>query len=178
MRVMPTAPGTALARRRGRPLPDKPPGWLRAWVGVGGLVAVAATGLLMLSDRAPGLLQRVSDRIDAPGSRVGRLTSLAPLSQSDTDVHIVAWATIMVATGVVVWSWRALPVTALVVFTFSVGVEIAQELFTDVRGFELSDVAANAVGVAVGVGVMIAGHLAWAALRRRSRRFPAHRPGW
>lgn len=134
-----------------------------------GLGALGATGLLMLSDRAPGLLQRLSDRIDAPGSRVGRVTSLVPLSQSDTDVHIVAWGALMVAAGVVVWSWRALPLTAAVVFGLSVSVEIGQELFTDIRSFEVSDIVANAIGVALGVGVMVVLHLVWTALRPGAR---------
>lgn len=152
----------------GRP-GSKPPSWIRGTVALAGLGALVFTGLLMLSDRAPGLSQRLSDRIDAPGSRVGRVASLVPLSQSDTDIHIVAWAALMVAAGVVVWSWRALPLVAGGMFALSLLVEVAQELFTATRGFEISDVVANAIGVAIGAGLMVVLHLVWTALRPGAR---------
>lgn len=68
--------------------------------------------------------------------------------------------------GVAVWTWRGLIVGAIVVFACSLVVEFMQGRLSDTRSVEVSDVLANALGVALGVMVVSVCYLAWNALAR------------
>lgn len=128
---------------------------------------ISAATLIMLSDRAPGLLRRLSARVDAGGSRAARAASEAPLPESDFEIHVLVWLAAAVLVGLAAWSWPSLGLGGLSLFAFAVAVEGAQHLLTATRSAQLGDVAANAVGVAAGTG--LAGALA-AVWRTRVRR--------
>lgn len=146
---------------------DAPPRWLRISVALVGLVVLAATAVLMLADRAPGLLRRLSDRIDASATEVGRLSELVPVSRSDTDVHIAAWCILTLLFAFAIWAWWGVPLVGVAAFGLGVVTEVAQRLLTDNRDFQRSDIAANAVGVLLGLGVFVCVRAVWWAWSRR-----------
>ena len=141
------------------------------FVAILGLGAVAFNAALMLSDRAPGvsrrlggdLIARLSERLDA-GGRPARLRSDPRFPASDTLVHIGVWGVAMLLVGLAVWSWRGLAVGAAIVLVVSAVVEVAQDRYTATRTFEVSDIAANAVGVAVGTLAAAGCYLLWSAV--------------
>jgi VanZ family protein len=112
-----------------------------------------ATAVLLLSDRAPGFLQRLSSRIDSGSSRAARLAA-ETRPQSDFEIHVVVWAGITVLVGLAMWSSRSLLVSAVAVLALSVVAERAQLLITSTREMQLGDLAANTVGVLTGLGLV------------------------
>jgi type III secretory pathway component EscT len=130
----------------GRPLG----GW-RALFSALAVLAVTANAVLMLSDRAPGFLNRASDRLERSERVAARVITESRVSDASETVHIVAWAVAMVLVGLAMWSWRSLFTSALALFAFSAVLEPAQELVTRSRSMQLSDVAANALGVSIGL---------------------------
>lgn len=129
------------------------------------LGSLGVVGVLMLSDRAPGALRSVSDRLDAPArlppNAVGDVTPA-----SDTLVHLVVWGVVSALVGLVAWSWRSLAVGALGVLALATFVELAQDPLTRTRTTEASDLVTNAVGVGAGVLVVALWTLAWRAWSR------------
>ncbi len=120
------------------------------------LVAVGvalAGGLVLMSDRAPGLLERVSRRIDAGSSRAAQLAAQTR-PQSDFEIHIALWATITILVGLTMWSNWSVLVSAVGVFLTSVVAERAQEALTTAREMQLGDIAGNLIGVLAGLGVV------------------------
>ncbi len=140
-RVSPLGPG-------GRPLARWRP--LAALFATGALVA---STVLFLSDRAPGLLRRLSARIDAGSSRTAQIASEAR-PRSDFEIHLLVWAAVTVFVGLAMWSSRSLLASAIAVLVLSVAVETAQELLTDTRKFEIADLVANVFGVSAGLGLV------------------------
>jgi VanZ family protein len=146
---------------------------LRALFGVLGLGVVLFNVALMLSDRAPGLLQRLfgdavvrlSDRIDASG----RIPA-DQLPESDTIVHVTVWAVATALVALTIWTWRGLVVTAGAMLAISAVVEIAQGLYSSTRATEASDAFANTIGVALGVLVAACAYLAWSLVAALGRR--------
>ncbi len=112
-----------------------------------------AGALVLMSDRAPGLLERVSRRIDAGSSRAAQLASQTR-PQSDFEIHIVLWAVITIVVGLTMWSNRSVLASAIVVLMTSVVVERAQEALTLSREMQISDVVGNTIGVLAGLGVV------------------------
>jgi hypothetical protein len=138
------------------------------------LAACAANVILLLSDRAPGLLSRISRRIDAGVDRAADATGIGVpggnvQARSDFDVHVAIWAVSALLVGLAMWSWLSLLVANGSLFSASVALELAQSTYTRSRNVELVDLAANAVGVLVGT-VAVA---AFAVLWRLSRPRPA-----
>jgi hypothetical protein len=133
----------------------------------------AANGLILLSDRAPGLFGRVSSRIDAGVSRAANVTGVdvpggnVRIPQSDFDVHVVIWAVATLLVGLAAWSWVSLYVVGGSVFLTSVAVELAQKVLTDSRTVQRQDVMANAVGVLCGLGAVSVFALIWSAVSTR-----------
>lgn len=119
----------------------------------------------MLSDRAPGVLQRLSRRLDA-SDRVDVRALGEATPPSDTMVHLTAWAVVMVLVGLVTWSWRSLVTSGAGVAMLSTLVEVAQGSLTTTRNTELSDIAANLAGIAAGLLVVTAWSLSWSLLAR------------
>lgn len=151
----------------------RPPLALRLLVGLCGLGAAAATTALMLSDTAPGVLRRLfgefavrlSARLDA--GRRAQLVELRGdprLPASDSLVHIGLWAGVMVLAGLTVWSLRWLVPLAAAVGSGSIVVELLQGRVTTTRGVEARDVAANLVGVGLGVALCLALYATWSAI--------------
>jgi hypothetical protein len=124
-------------------------------------MALAAAGtamvaaLVLMSDRAPGLLERISRRIDAGSSRAAQVASQTR-PQSDFEIHIVLWAVITVVVGLTMWSNRSVLASAIVVLLASVVAERAQEALTISREMQLGDVAGNTIGVLAGLGLVTA----------------------
>lgn len=127
------------------------------------LVALVATVAVLLSSRAPGIFDDVSDRVfdqlddRAPDARntAERAVRRAGIEESDALAHIGLWFGVMVLAGLATWSWTSLAVALLVVFAGSTGLELAQERLSPTRITEWSDVAANAAGIGMGLAVVI-----------------------
>jgi hypothetical protein len=141
--------------------------------------AFAANGVILLSDRAPGFLSRVSRRIDAGVSRAAGATGLdvpgrdLSVPQSDFDVHVVIWGVAALLIGLAAWSWASLLLGNGLVFVASVGFELAQSAFTSSRTVQVHDLIGNAVGVFAGTCAVAAFAIAY----RLSRTMRSPRPG-
>ncbi len=133
---------------------------------------VVANAMVLLSDRAPGVLRsvfgdfarRVSQRIDAGGSAEAALG--ARDLGGDSIVHFGLWAVAMAVVGFAVWSWAGLLVASFTVAATSVALEIAQGRYTSSRAVEASDAAFNLLGVTVGAGVAAVAYLSVEAVGR------------
>ncbi len=140
-------------------------------------LAFAVNAVVLLSDRAPGLLRRVSRRIDAGVDRAANATGIdvpggsAQVPRSDFDVHVAIWAIAALLVGLAMWSWLSLLVGNGLVFGVSVALELAQAGYTRSRAVQLGDVAANAVGVVAGTLAVAA----FAVALRLIRRSPSYR---
>lgn len=144
-------------------------------VSVLGVVALGMGAVLMLADRAPGALRRVSDRLDAPQRLAPEVVQeVAPAS--DALVHIVVWGSIMVLVGLVAWSWRALAVGTLGVLVVATMFELAQGSLTSTRRTELSDLLANVVGIAIGLSAVAIWAAGWRVLSGMRSRRPQEAP--
>jgi hypothetical protein len=126
--------------------------------------------VLMLSDRVPGVLGRLPDRIDAGEGNVSRAVSEVRLPESDAEIHVVVWAITMLLVGLVAWSWRSLAIGVALVLVLSTLVELAQSHVTLTRNTQFGDVVANVVGVSLGLAVAVVLRLAWSRLRRLAER--------
>jgi hypothetical protein len=146
-----------------------------------GLASVVFNAVLMLSDRAPGALERVSGRIDARSGTAARVVGDVALPQSDTEIHVVVWAVAMVFVGLAAWSWRSALVGAVGVFVLSTLIELSQEPLTATRNTQIGDIVANAVGVLLGLGVVAAMSWLWGSVSSRrsaeSQSDLGHSPG-
>lgn len=152
---------------------------IRVFVALLGVTALLFNGMLMLSDRAPGALQRIGgsavrrlfERIDL-GGRGADVLNDPRLPEDDAIVHIAVWALAAVLVGWALWSWIGLAVGAIAVFAGSLVIEAMQGSLSTTRQVESSDVKANLVGVVLGTTVAAACYLAYSALatlfRRRS----------
>jgi hypothetical protein len=131
------------------------------------LGAGAVNAVILLSDRAPGLLSRVSARIDAgvnraagaagvnvPGTSVG-------VPRSDFDIHVLIWAVAALLLGLAMWSWASLLLGSAVVLVVSAALEFAQQEFSTLRTVQLHDLVGNTLGVATGACAVAAFALLW-----------------
>ncbi|MEM9514548.1 MAG: hypothetical protein AAGA42_06780 [Actinomycetota bacterium] len=164
-------------RRRPRSIRpyDRPGVGVRVAIGITAALGLVAVVALMLSDRAPSALrqmfgssaERLSRRIDASA----RLPATDQLPESDFLVHVGLWAAVAVLVGWTLWSWRGLVVGAVTVMTASAFVEVAQGRYSTSRAVETSDLAGNAVGVAIGTVIAATSYLVWSAGVAIGRRF-------
>jgi hypothetical protein len=145
------------------------------------LFAVVGLAVVMLSDRAPGLLgevtERVAIRVDdrAPEARESLNAALEGTAAEEKDVqaHVILWAGVTFLLGLVSWSWRSLAVITVLIAGAATALELLQERLAPTRLTETGDLYANAAGIAVGlVGVVAVSFLVGAPslLRRRSDR--------
>lgn len=117
------------------------------------LGALAANAVILLSDRAPGLLRRLSARIDAGVSRAAGATGVdvpggrVRVSGSDFDVHVLIWAVVALLIGLAMWSWTSLVLGSATLFASSVALELAQRRYSNSRTVQFDDIVANAVGI-------------------------------
>lgn len=155
------------------PLRHRPPIWLRASVAVLGLGLVAFNAMLMLSDRAPGasrrfggdVLRRLSERIDA-GGRPAAIADRTSVPDGEVLVHLGVWAAATVLVGLAVWTWRGLAVAVGGLVVVSTLIEFGQGRYTDTRVTEMSDVAANIAGIALGAVFVALCYLVWETIGR------------
>lgn len=129
--------------------------------------SMAANAVILLSDRAPGLLHRLSRRIDVEVSRAVDASGLrvsrgdVPVPRSDFDVHVLLWAVAAVLVGLATWSWLSLFLANGLVFVGSVALELAQGAYSSSRTVQVSDLMGNAVGVFTGTCAVAAFAILW-----------------
>lgn len=136
------------------------------------LGAGAANAVVLLSDRAPGLLGRIARRIDAGVDRAANVTGIdvpgrvvAP--PSDFHIHVAIWAVAALLVGLAMWSWLSLILANSLVLGASVALELAQAGYSRTRAVELSDMAGNAVGVLAGTFAVAVFAVLWRITHRR-----------
>lgn len=153
-----------------RPPPLGPGGRpFRGWRTVPLLLSVAAfagNAVILLADRAPGLLSRLSLRVDAGVHRAAGAAGVEPLRnvnvpQSDFDVHVLIWALATLLVGLAMWSWASLVMGSAFVLVTSVALELAQRVLTQARTVQLGDVVGNVLGVVTGACAVAAFALVW-----------------
>jgi hypothetical protein len=157
----------------------RPPLVLRIFVALIGVAAMVFNVMLMLSDRAPGALQRIGgsavrrlfERIDL-GGRGADVLSDPRLPEDDAIVHVAVWAVAAVLVGWALWSWIGLAVGAIAVFAGSLVIEALQGSLSTTRQVESSDVKANLAGVVLGTTVAALCYVAYSTLAAIFRRRP------
>ena len=131
------------------------------------LGAFVANAVILLSDRAPGLLSRLSSRIDAGVQRAAGAAGVevpgasVRVSRSDFDVHLAIWAVAALLVGLGMWSWASLVLGSAAVLATSVGLELAQQTYTRSRTVQFEDLLGNTLGVIIGTSAVAAFALAW-----------------
>jgi hypothetical protein len=140
------------------------------------LVSFAVNVVLLLSDRAPGLLSRLSSRIDAGVHRAAGAAGVdvpggsVRVPQSDFDVHVAIWAVAALLVGLAMWSWASLVTGSAAVLVASAGIELSQQFFSRSRTLQFQDLLGNVLGVATGTCAVAAFALVWKLCTRRSPR--------
>lgn len=137
--------------------------------------------VLMLSDRAPGVMQsifgdfavRMSQRLDQSGQVDALADGRRP--GNDAIVHIGVWAFAMLLVGLALWRWGLLILGAILLFAASVFIEIGQGRYSSTRAVEMSDVAANGLGVAIGAAGAAGCYLVLSALATAVSPLTRHR---
>ncbi len=128
--------------------------WL---AGLAAAVVLAVNTVVLLSDRAPGLLHRLSDRLAVDTLRV-TAAQVAPgsdLPRSYFLMHVALWALATALVGLAMGSTGSKVVAAGLVLLYSAGVELAQAMVTDSRSPQPADMVANTLGVAAGLAVAV-----------------------
>lgn len=149
----------------------RPPLAVRAGFGVLALGGLVFTGLLLLADRAPGLMrqvlgraaERLWDRIDAAGApSLGEHARARP----DFVVHVIVWGTVTALVALTIWTVRGVALAAVAAFSLSLLLEFAQGVVTTTRSVQAGDVLGNACGVAAGAfGALVLVGAWWAGQR-------------
>lgn len=127
------------------------------------LVALVGLGIVMLSDRAPGILGdaseriavRVDDRLPEARQEVRDAVTGTPAEERDVQAHVALWAGAALLLGLSSWSWLSLVVITMLVWGASVGLELVQERLAPTRITEQSDLVANTAGVLIGVVAVV-----------------------
>lgn len=145
-----------------------------------GAVVVAGAFVLLtvaasLSDRVPSAMSRATSRLGQLGRAVEQRLDIDVVNRDDIPwsamqlAHLLGWFGGMVLFGLMArrrWSPAAI---AIALFAFGGVVEVGQARFSQVRTFELDDLAMNAIGILVGLGVVVTcDRLPWFADRERS----------
>ena len=139
-----------------------PRGRLVGALGVIGTTLVIVTVLwLSLSDRGFGVVGDAAD-----GARIvvrdveDRLdTNIVNRSdipwEADEVAHLLGWGGLMVVVGLMFRSRRSISDLAVGVFAASVCIEFLQKFLTTSRSLEAEDISANALGVMVGLMMLV-----------------------
>ena len=131
------------------------------------LGSFTVNAVILLSDRAPGVLSRVSSRLDAGVHRAAGAAGVdvpggsVQVPQSDFDVHVAIWAVAALLVGLAMWSWASLVVGSAAVLVTSVGLELAQHFYTRSRHVQFEDVMGNTLGVVTGTCAVALFALVW-----------------
>lgn len=156
---------------------------LRIATGVVAVAAALATVALLLSDRAPGLIDatfgdaahRLWERIDA--DQRAAISATGATGEPDLFVHVAIWFVVTLLVACAIWTWRGIALAGATAAVASVVLELGQRRWATTRAFELSDMVANFVGVALGVATACGVLWSWDRAARllsrwRSRRDP------
>jgi len=117
-------------------------------------LSLSARGFMVVGDAADGartVVRDVEDRFDT--NIVSR--SDVPWA-ADEVAHLLGWGGLMVFVGLLFRSRRSISDLAVGVFAASVGIEFLQKFLTTSRSLEAEDISANALGVMVGLMVLVA----------------------
>lgn len=128
------------------------------------LVAVAGVVALLLSARAPDVIDEVSDRVavrvdrEAPEARSRAQETLQRhgVEEKDTLAHVGLWAGATLIAGLATWSWRSLATLVGLLLVGSTALELVQQTLTPSRITEWRDVGANTLGIALGAVAVVA----------------------
>jgi hypothetical protein len=107
--------------------------------------------VVLLSDRAPGLLAWFSDRIDSGSSRAAQVASQVQ-PRTAFQIHLLLWAVVTALVGLAMWSSPSVLGAAIAVLVLSLASERAQDALTQTRDLQISDAVANVFGVLAGLG--------------------------
>ncbi len=143
---------------------------LRVFIGLVAVASALGTVVLLLSDRAPGLVRRLFGdaarslwaRIDA--DRRAAIEATGATAEPDVVVHVLIWLVVSSLVGLTIWTWRGLAATAIVTALASLALEFGQRRWASTRAFEMSDLVANLVGVGLGTATAAAVIAAWAGV--------------
>lgn len=116
--------------------------------------SLSARGSSAVGDAADGarvLVRGVEDTLDAD------LVSRSDVPWAADEVaHLMGWGAVMCAVGLLFRNRRSLGDLAVGVFAASVAVELMQKAITTTRSLEAEDISANALGVMVGLMLLVA----------------------
>ena len=116
--------------------------------------SLTSRGFSAVADAADGarvVVRGVEETLDAD------LVSRSDVPwERDEVAHLIGWGSVMVATGLLFRSRRALGDLAVGVFGASVAIELMQKLLTTTRRLEAEDISANALGVMVALMFLVA----------------------
>lgn len=152
----------------------------RVLAGVLGAGVLLVNTSLLLSDRAPSLLERgfraifsrVRSRVDVGGR--DSIPGIDRAPETDFIAHVGLWGVAVVLIGLALWQWRSLLMTAIGVALCSVALEVAQGSFSRTRTVQREDLVGNAVGVVIGSLFVACCFIAWTTvslfLERRDAR--------
>ncbi len=116
--------------------------------------SLTSRGFSAVADAADGarvVVRGVEETLDAD------LVSRSDVPwERDEVAHLIGWGSVMVATGLLFRSRRALGDLAVGVFGASVAIELMQKLLTTTRRLEAEDISANALGIMVGLMFLVA----------------------
>lgn len=109
-----------------------------------GVVFDAADGArIVVRDVEDRLDTNIADRSDVPWA-------------ADEVAHLLGWGGLMLVTGLLFRSRRSISDLAVGVFAASIGIEFLQKFMTTSRSLEAEDISANALGVMVGLMMLVA----------------------
>lgn len=117
-------------------------------------LSLSARGFSAVGDAADGariVVRGVEGRLDT--NIIDR--SDVPWS-ADEVAHVLGWGSLTVLIGLVFRTRRGLGDLAVGVFAASIGIEFLQRFLTTSRSMEAEDVSANALGVMLGLMVLVA----------------------
>ncbi len=116
-------------------------------------LSLSTRGFMVVGDAADGarvVVRDVEDRLDT--NIVSR--SDVPWA-ADEVAHLLGWGGLMVLVGLLFRSRRSISDLAVGVFAASVGIEFLQKVLTTSRSLEAEDISANALGVMVGLMMLV-----------------------
>ena len=146
---------------------------MRWFAGFIGAVVLAGNTVVLLSDRAPGLLRRLSARLDVSTLTMAsaQTTPGGRLPESDFTVHVALWALATGLVGLAMGPAWSKVMAAGTVLAYSAVLEVAQGVYTYSRSPQRADMVGNIVGVAAGLAAALAvGFLLWCRPARPVRR--------
>jgi len=120
-----------------------------------GVLAALLLVPVMFADRAPAVLDRISDRIENTFPDFYWDTLKPHFPEADVAMHLLVFGGAALAVGLICWSWRTFVLGQLMVFGAGLVVEVLQPVVTSSRNIELHDVLGNAVGQAIGIAVAL-----------------------